>query len=579
MRTVTVTAMDTATAVNRFMGPCKMGTLQKYVTLCNSDESAELFGYRPESCKCSTIFTSMRRIGILLLVVSASSPLRAQTKAPSAAQVPSAELSGPPASTPSLRIVPLVELTERHTDNVGQATSTPAKNDWITDAAAGLRIEYRGARANVQFDYRVNRLFHDKFTNLDTTQHLLNSNASLEAVEKWLFLDASARITQENRSAFGVSNIAGITGTSANRVEATSYQFAPYIRGSIGDVATYLLRVNATETRTGESAFPASRTYQWTSFVKNQPSAGRLGWSVNGGLLSIDKSAVDKRKDSRLAATATFEVDAQLHISLSAGKESSDFDGLGKHTTNMRGLGFEWSPSERTIMAAVTQKRFFGNDHLVSIAHRTPLTIWHFSSSKEVAISTDGAATSNPFSVNNLLLDLLASSIPDRKSRAEEAQRRLEQTGIPVSSGIQSGFLTSRPFLSFQQDASAALLGLRNTITITAGRREQRAIDSNVVTLGGALPIEQYNQFNANIAWAYRLTPLSTLNWVLSRAHTDGVFADNRSTTQRFVSLFFVTRLGQYTSLSIGSQRVLIDSNVTDSRHENAFASTLSVRF
>ena len=522
---------------------------------------------------------NIRKLGGTLLVILATSPLGAQTNAPATAQATSAELPVAQGSAPSLRIIPLIELTERHSDNVAPVTATPAQSDWITDAAAGFRVEYRAARANVQIDYRMNRLYYDKFSKLDATQHLLSSSASLEAVERWLFLDASARITQENRSAFGVTDIAGITSTSTNRIEATSYQVAPYVRGNIKDVATYLLRVDATETRTGESAFPASRTYQWTGFVKNAPSAGRFGWSVNGGILSIDKSAVDKRKDSRLTATATFEVDPQLHISLSAGAESSNLEGLGTHTTSMRGLGLEWSPSERTIMAAVTQKRFFGNDHLVTIAHRTPLTIWRFSSIKEVAISTEGVAASNPFSVNNLLLDLLASSIPDPKARAEEAQRRLEQTGIPASSGIQSGFLTSRPFLSFQQEASAALLGLRNTITLTAGRREQRALDSNAFTPGGAVPIEQYNQFSANIAWAYRLTPLSTMNLVISRVHSEGVYTDNRSTTQRFLSLFFVTRLGQHTSLSIGSQRVQFDSNVANSHQDNAFASTLSVRF
>ncbi len=477
--------------------------------------------------------------------------------------------------------MPFLSITERYSDNVALAVPSAAISDWVTDAAAGLGLVYRAARASAQLDYRVNRLFHSKVSGLDSTQQFLNSGANFEAVEKWLFIDARADITQGNRSAFGPTDIAGVTGTSANRVETTTFQVAPNIRGPIKDLATYSLRMNAVETRARESAFPDSRSYLWTGFVKNARSAGRFGWSVTGGSLSVENDAIGKREDARVAGALTFEVDPQLHLSVSAGKESSDLDGQEKSVTNTGGVGLEWSPGPRTQLAAVTQTRFFGKDHLITITHRTPLTAWRFASIKEPAFASDGGSASNPFSVSNLMQDLLASSIPDPVARAEAVQQRLEQTGVPTSSGILSGTLTSRPFLSTRQDASVVLLGSRNTVTMALGQREQRALDGNTITPGGGAPIEEYRQQSANLAWAYRLTPVSTLTLVLSYLHTVDLYIDSRKTTERFQSLFFATRLGPHMSFSLGMERVQFDTTLAtrNSYRENAFASSLSFRF
>jgi len=481
-------------------------------------------------------------------------------------------------TTPALRLTPLAEINEHYTDNVALLAGPLARSDWVSEVVAGLQIDYRAARANAQVDFHINRLFHREFDNLDNTQRFLNSHASLEAVEKWLFVDARANISQQNRSAFGSTSIADLSSVSTNRVETTTYQLSPYVHGDVGDIATYLLRLNMADTRTDEVTFPHTRTRQWTAYIKNQPSSGWLGWSLDGNSLGVDNVAVGRRDDSRLRASLTFEADSQLHLSVSGGTESSDLNGQQKRTNATYGYGLEWSPSPRTQFAGVTQKRFFGNDHLIAFSHRTALTAWRYSSSKEVAVSTSELAGSTALSVNNLLLDLLAASIPDPTVRAEQSKQRFEQSGIPASSGIQDGFLTVRPFLNRRQAASVALVGLRNTITFEAGVREQRALDGNNATLAGP-PIEEIRQVNANAAWAYKLSPVSTLKLVISHLHTKGLFLENLNSTQRLQSLFFVTKLGLHTTASLGFQRTVFDSSVFSSYRENVFVSTISLHF
>ena len=552
--------MDTVMVPDRYAGRCKMDFSRKFALIRSVRITFKRIDHQSVGCSrlAAVDLVRLMKLGVTLLIALAATPLNAQSPPPRAASttpatpaVTSADAPAATANAPSFRVVPQFEINERYTDNAALSNSAP-QSDSVTAVTAGLRVDYQAARAKALLDYRVDRLFYRQRKNLNSTQHLLNSNATLEAVEKWLFLDASASITQQNRSAFGSAGISDVNSSRANRVETTTYQVAPNIRGNIADVANYMLRANGAETSTGDSAFPDSRTYAWTGFVKSTSSAGPLGWSVDGTALSVDNSSVGKRLDSRIRAAAIYEIDAQLHLSLSAGKEFSDLDGREKSTTNTRGMGFEWSPSERTQLAAITQKRFFGSDHLVVIAHRTALSTWRFSSAREVVIPTATSSTS----VNNP-----------------------EQTGFPASSGIQDGLLAVRPYLSRRQEASVTLLGLRNTITLAVSQRDQRAIEGSIVTPGGVAPTEEFRQFRANAAWAYRLSPLSTLRLVISHLRTEGLFSEARSTSERLQSLFFVTQLGTRTSASVGLRRIHFDSTVASSFRENAFVSSLSVRF
>ena len=351
------------------------------------------------------------------------------------------------------------------------------------------------------------------------------------------------------------------------------------MRGALGNLADYQLRLNASETRTGETAFPDSRTSELSGFIKSAASADWFGWSIDGNSLILDNDVTGKRRDSRVRASITAKLDAQMQVSVSGGTETTDLDGLEKRTRNTFGVGAEWSPSQRTKVAAVTQKRFFGNDHLVSITHRTPLTAWALSSAKEIAISSNELTGSNPSSVNSLLLDLLASTIPDPVGRADATQGRFEQSGIPATSGFQGGFLTFSPFVSRRLEASVVLRGNRNTVTIAIGQREQRALNAIATSPTGVSAVEEFRQTRYNATWAFRLSRVSNLRMVLSQFRTEGLFNENQNTTQRLQSLFLVTQLGQNTTASLGLQRITFDSTVATSYRENMFVSSMSFRF
>lgn len=479
----------------------------------------------------------------------------------------------------TFRLNPYVELGERYTDNILLTEDSSARKDWVTDVSTGFRLERKSSRADLSIDYRLNRLFHSRQSSLDRTEKLLSSRATIEAVENWFFVDAFATISQENRSAFGVAGLPGVSSNIANRVETRNVRINPYVRGSVSDIATYQLRFNAIGTRTADEFNPNTSSREWTGFIRNTPGAGRLGWSLDGNSLDVKSDLARDVMDARLRGGVTVAPSPQLHLAVNGGFERSNLDTEAAKTTATYGVGIDWAPSDRTKLAAVSQKRFFGFDHAVALGHRTRLTAWRFSSSKEVTLLGNRLTTENAGSVQSLLLDLLASTIVDPIGRAEAIQRRYEQTGIPASTGFSRDFVASRPYLNRRQEESVALLGIRNTLSLNVGQQTQRAFGSAIPNQPGITRIEDIRQSGFNLAWAYRLSPVSTLRLELSRLRTESLDSDALSTTQQLQSIFFVTQLGAHTTASFGLRRVDFDSTLQSSHRENSAVSSLSVRF
>lgn len=492
--------------------------------------------------------------------------------APNAPNAPQATLA------PAWRFVPELALTGSYTDNAALAADPFARKSWVTDAAVGLHADYRGPRSTLFLDYRVHGIFYASQSALDNNQRFLNALANLDLVEKWLFLDARANISQQNRSPFGVAGIAGVPVSTANRVETTTYQVSPYIRGRAGDLANYQLRFNGTDSRTNEGVIPATRTAQWVGRVKDAAAAARMSWALDGDSLEVRNSAIGSKQDARLRASLIFAVDPLLHISLIGGRERTDFAGPARANHNIYGAALEWSPTDHTQVAAVSEKRFFGNDHLVTLSHRTPRTAWSFTSSRDVAVLPNQLAAANPGSVYGLMYDLLAASIPDPYARADAVRKRFEENGLAAGAVLSDGFLSARPYLNRRHELSVALLGIRNVITLTAARREQRGLGTRVLFPGGP-PTDDVRQEGASASWAHKLTPYSSLTLTLSQLHSEGLFDAGLDTRQRLQSLFFVSQLGSRTSLSLGLRRVRFDSTVVNSYRENAMVCSLSVRF
>lgn len=478
------------------------------------------------------------------------------------------------------KILPEVLLTETFTDNAALLPQPFARNSWATEVAPSLHLEHIGSRASVLLDYRLRSTFYSNQARLNNSQNYLNANSTFEAVENWLYVDARSSITQQSRSAFASTQLQNTSTLDVNRVETNTYQISPYIRGKFSDAAIYQLRLNGTQTRTNDVAFPDTKTTEWIGVVTNAAAAGKWGWLVSGNALAVRSADIGSRQDNRLRASAIYAFSRQLKFSLITGYERTDFGstGIRSHTTN--GLAVDWLPTDRTKLSGTREQRFFGDAYHLLVTHRTPLTAWKFVANKDVVVLPNTLTTISPGSVYELLYDVLSTAIPDPAARTEAVRRRLQESVTAENGNFSSAFLTLRPFVSQSREGSIALLGVRNTVTLTYSRKEQRDLSSSNV-ISSAIPQSNTDvlQRNWNVAWAYRLSPISTLTAVYSRLQSESLSPSPNESKQRAQSIVFTTRLSPRASASMALRRVHFNNTALNSYLENALVGTLLIRF
>ena len=127
------------------------------------------------------------------------------------------------------------------------------------------------------FDYGLHRILYANDPRLNNSQNALDSLMTVEMLENRFFVDVRANISQQSRSAFAAAAPDAASAT-ANRVETSVYQLAPYLRGRIADIAAYQLRLIAAQVSSRGIASSGTRTTEWLGNMRSAaPGHDRLG--------------------------------------------------------------------------------------------------------------------------------------------------------------------------------------------------------------------------------------------------------------------------------------------------------------
>jgi uncharacterized protein (PEP-CTERM system associated) len=255
---------------------------------------------------------------------------------------------------------------------------------------------------------------------------------------------------------------------------------------------------------------------------------------------------------------------------------------LNKESHSIKGTGFEWSPTDRTVLAISQEDRFFGPSRTTSFTHRTSGTAWKYSRSKDTSVLGNQQQQVGLGTYYDLFYSLLASTSYTPAQKAVIVNAQLLSSGLSPTAQLQGGYLSSGVTLQQRQELSFALLGARNTVTFAATRTESQGL-----TLGsgsGSLAGSAFSNANdirqtaASINWSHKLTPLSSLIGSFSNLKSTGTGGgSNLETTQQTMNVSFLTPLGPKTNASLGARRVVVDG--TTSYTENALTGFLSHQF
>lgn len=475
------------------------------------------------------------------------------------------------------RIVPSIAVTETYSDNLNLLPGEAPLRGWYTDVSPGLRIDLNGARAKGFADFRYHDFRYPSERQLDNSQKTLNSRLTLEAIERWLYIDARADTTQQNRSPYGAAVTPDQPTLSQNRIETNTLQVAPLVRGRLSDLANYVVRYSAAYVKTDDTLLEDTKAGEFSARLQSANPGARFNWVAEASDIAIRNDLVDTKRDSRIRATLIYEAAQNFQVSASGGYERSDFANPDTESDATPGLGFAWTPSERSQFAAFAERRFFGTGHSLLLTHRTPQTAWRIASIKDAAVLPTGVTGGGAGSIGGLMSYLLTSAIPDPQAREAAVRQRLEQYGIAENSILSSGVVNFRPYVYRNSTASAALLGTRHTLTLTYTDREERYTNPSFVGTVGAL--DDTRQRGFALDGSRRLAPLTTVSVYARSLRTDGLSALAPDTRQKDYGVYFASRFGRNTTLTLGARRASFDSSLPNAGYrENAVFLTVFLR-
>lgn len=500
---------------------------------------------------------------VSLVLAGAGSGVRAQTQDAGAA-----------AAAPSFRWTPEVAITETLTDNARLSAPGREEADAITELSASLSLEREGGRIQGFLDYTLAGVLRARSTQADQIRHDLDAAGRAELIEEFAYLDASAAVGRESISPFGPQSVDD-TLVNPNRTEVRRWSLSPSLRGRLGSRTAWQARLSYAARDSSEES--VSDVVDIRAFLEAGTERGeRLGWALRASR-DINDYRFGRRTETD-SATLTLRAapSTQLELSATGGAESTDALSLEKRSSRRHGFGLEWRPAPGTRLALEREQRYFGRSHSLILSHQTPRSVWTYSDTRGLG-SESGYALGRGGTIYDLFFNQFASVEPDPVRRRALVESYLQANGLDPDALALGGFLTTAQTLERRQSLSVAFSGVNNVVVASVQQGRTELLDPAAGGTGELAQSGVVRQRGVALAFARRLTPISSLHLGFAQQHSRGEL-DSRSSRLRSYTVDWSRSLGERSSLSIGARHVRFESDSGPYR-ENAVVAGLSVRF
>jgi uncharacterized protein (PEP-CTERM system associated) len=231
-----------------------------------------------------------------------------------------------------------------------------------------------------------------------------------------------------------------------------------------------------------------------------------------------------------------------------------------------------WRPTERTTVDAAYEHRFFGASYHLTFDHRTPLTVWNFSASRDLTSYPQLLAQFGPNTFVPLALDsLFASRIPDPAQRLQFVQQFIQDRGLPLVLTSPFNLYTQQIYLQERASGTVGFIGARNAVFLTAYHLRTEPISGAGVVLPPLFDLLTNNtQDGGGVVWTHNLAGATTLSTSADYLRTSANAPFTGQTTQSSVRTILSTPLSANTSVYAGARFQSFHSDISDSTREIA---------
>ena len=271
---------------------------------------------------------------------------------------------------------PSVGARATYTDNANQSHSDP-QDALILSVTPGFTLQSKGSRrvqASVHYGLTgVARYSNDNSTDLN---HNLGANAKAELIEDFLFIDGSARISQELISLLG--SPADANTNSANRATVGTYSVSPYIQKRFGTFAQATVRYSLTGALFQNNAANNINSNSLNASLASGTQFNDLSWGLNYSLRDATVQGGQDAQFEHYGINLGYRLTRHIRAFGTLGHDNNDYASAPGASVSGRSwtAGLGWSPNRRTSVDASIGDSYFGRTYGFNFSHRTHYSIW-----------------------------------------------------------------------------------------------------------------------------------------------------------------------------------------------------------
>jgi uncharacterized protein (PEP-CTERM system associated) len=290
-----------------------------------------------------------------------------------------------PANALDWRFEPSIGASATYSDNANQSHSDP-QDALILSVMPSFSLISEGSRrvqATLQYGLRgVARFGEDQSTDLF---HNLNAVGKAELVEDFLFIDGSARISQELISLLG--SPADAETNDSNRATVGTYSLSPYIRKRLGTFANAEARYTHSGAIFENDVASDATSNAFNASLNSGTRFEDLSWGLAYSIRDVNNRDSNVSDSTFESATASlgYVLTRTFRVFGTVGQEWNDYVSATDTDGSSWSAGFGWSPSRRTSLEASIGERFFGDTYSVTARHRTRTSNWNLSYAEDIS--------------------------------------------------------------------------------------------------------------------------------------------------------------------------------------------------
>jgi len=474
----------------------------------------------------------------------------------------------------------MLSVGEIYTDNVSLAPDPAKQSDWVTQITPAISIAATGERLRLNATYAPEIFYYARGQQDNQIFQRGSATASVELAKQLLFVDAGGRVDQYDASLQGPLTTSNVN-TTTNRTTVRSFFASPYLRRDFGtEVQAEARFTKSVADSEDTSALSNSVADRVNLRLNSGPAYKLLTWDIDYAKEAIDYENAQDVSTELITANARQLMTPTVGLLTRIGYDRYESGGAVPVSEGTSwSVGFDWTPSPTTRLAAAAGRRFYGDAYLLDFSHRTRLTGWSVTYSESVTTTRTEFFAPATTTTAGYLNSLFASQFPDPVARQKVVEDFIARTGIPQGLNAQTNFFSNQLFLVRRWQASAGILGVRNVLIANAFRETSDALNSTQPGSGDFAASNTITQMGTSLAWNWRINGQNS--WNMSATFGRNEFpGTSRMDNLTFMGMGLTRQLQPRLSGTVGYRRQQDRSNQSEfSYTENAIFATILMRF